>query len=104
MLRSDDGGSFRASFTEEMSKLGVKHVKSSAYNSASNGGAERTVHSIKEFLRKENIKKVTQELLQELTFKVNNHVQNEKTGSAAERFFRRKPKNMLPNTMERKVD
>ena len=55
-------------------------------------------------MRKENIKKVTQELLQEVTFKVNNLVQNEKTGSAAERFFRRKPKDMLPNTMEREVD
>ena len=42
---------------------------------------------------------------QELTFKVNNHLQqNEKKGSTAERFFRRKPKKMLPNTMEREVD
>ena len=40
ILRSDDGGSFRTSFTEEMTRLGVKHVKSSAYNSSSDGGAE----------------------------------------------------------------
>ena len=85
-------------------KLGVKHVKSRAYNTSSNGGAELIVHSIKEFLRKENNKKITQELLQELTFKVNNYVQNEKTDSAAERWFRRKPINMLPNTMERDID
>ena len=82
--------------------MGVRHVKSSAYNSASNSGAERTVRSIEEFFRKENIKKITLDLL--LTFNINNHVQNEKKGSAAERFFRRKPKNMLPNTMERELD
>ena len=55
-------------------------------------------------MRKENINKVTQEILQELIFKVNNHKQMDKKGSAAERFFRRKPKNMLPNSMEREVD
>ena len=55
-------------------------------------------------MRKENINKVTQELLQELTFKVNSHVQNEKKGSAVECFFRGKPKNILPNLMEREVD
>ena len=61
ILRSNDGGSFRTSFTEEMHRLGVKHLKASAYNSSSNGRAERVVRSIKEYLRKENIQKVTQE-------------------------------------------
>ena len=37
----------------------ARNVKSSPCNSASNGGAERTVCSIKEFLRTENIQKVT---------------------------------------------
>ena len=83
ILRSDDGGSFRACFTEEMHKLGVKHGKASAYNSSSNGVAKLVVQSIKEYVRKENIQKVTQELLQKLTFRVNNHIQNRKTGSAA---------------------
>ena len=50
ILRSDYGGSFRGSFTEEMSRLGVKHVKASAYNSCSNGGAKRVLLSIKEYL------------------------------------------------------
>ena len=86
ILRIDDGGRFRANFTEPMKELGVEHVKSSAYNSPSNDGAERTVQSIKSFLRKENIQKVTQELLQTICFKVNNHVQDTLTGSAAERF------------------
>ena len=52
VVRSDDGGSFRISFTEAM---GVRHVKSSPYNSATNGGAESTVKSIKEYLSKEKI-------------------------------------------------
>ena len=104
ILRSDDGGSFRTSFTEEMNRLGVKHVKASAYNSSSNGGAERVVRSIKEYLRKENIQKVTQELLQKLTFQVNNHVQNGRTCTVAERFLRRKAKSLLPNSMGREVD
>ena len=45
---------------KDMHRLGVKHVKASAYNSSSNGGAERVVLSIKEYLREENIQKVTQ--------------------------------------------
>ena len=104
VLRSHDGGSFRANFTEQMKELGVDHVKSSPYNSPSNGGAEQTVQSIKSFLRKENIQKVTQELLHKICFKVNNHVQDALTDSAAERFLRRKPKTLLPNSIEREVN
>ena len=80
VLKSTDGGSFRTTFTEEMDRLGVEHDKSSAYNSASNGGSECTVKSIKSFLRKEGIQRVTQELLQRICFKVNNHVQDGITG------------------------
>ena len=65
---------------------------------------ERTVQHIKSFLRKENIEKVSQELLNKICFKVNNHVQDELTGSPAERFLRRKPKTLLPNSIEREVD
>ena len=102
VLRSDGGGSFRANFTEQMKELGVEHVKSSLYNSPSKGGAERTVQSIKSFLRKENIQKVSQELLHKICFKVNNHVQDALTGSPAERFPKRKPKTLLPNSIEEK--
>ena len=35
---------------------------------------------------------------------MNNHVQDELTGSPAERFQRRKPKTLLPNSIERDVD
>ena len=104
VLRSDGGGSFRASFTKKMEDLGVEHRLSSPYNSSSNGAAERTVRHIKSFLRKENIERVSQELLNKICFKVNNHVQDELTGSPAERFLRRKPKTLLPNSIERDVD
>ena len=58
-------------------------------------------------LRKEKINKInkmTQEILLDLTFKVNNHTQDGKKGSAAECFLWRKPKNLLSNSMEREVD
>ena len=47
---------------------------------------------------------MTQELLQKICFKVNNHVQDGITGSAAKRFFRRKPKSLLLNSVEKEVD
>ena len=50
---------------------------------------------------------MTQELLQELTVKVNNHIQNKKKRSAAKRFFRRKPKNddvLDPHTSTREQE
>ena len=97
-------GKLQNKLQEEMNRLGVKHVKASAYNSSSNGEAEREVRSIKEYLRKENIQKVTQELLQKLTFKVNNHVQNGRTCTVVERFLRRKSKSLLPNSMERDIN
>ena len=43
----------RANFTAQMNNLGVEHVKSSTYNSPSNGGAKRTVQSINQELPKE---------------------------------------------------
>ena len=46
---------------------------------------------------------MTQEILLDLRFKVINHTQDGKKGSAAERFLRRKPKNLLPISMEREV-
>ena len=65
--------------TEEMTRLRVKHVKSSAYNSASNAGAKRVVQSIKQFLRKEGIQRVSQDLLQNMCFKVNRVIIQETT-------------------------
>ena len=62
------------------------------------------VQSIKQFLRKEGIQRVTQDLLQKICFKVNNHTQSGKAGSAAERFLIRKPKSLFLNSMEREVD
>ena len=39
VVRTDRGPSFRESFSEELDKMGVKHVLSSSYNPQSNGGA-----------------------------------------------------------------
>ena len=52
VVRSDGGPSFRESFSEELDKMGVKHILSSSYNPQSNGGAERVVRSLHEVLEK----------------------------------------------------
>ena len=102
--RSDGGGSFRNKFTELMKSVGINHIKTSPYNSKSNGGCERAVRSIKENLRKEGVKKMTQDILDKLTFNINNHPQAGDVGTAAERFFGRAPKSLLPNSLKRFVD
>ena len=60
---SDGAGSFRSSFSNLLKEVGINHVHTSPYNSKSNGGVERSVRSIKDVLRRENIKKVTQQKL-----------------------------------------
>ena len=47
------------------------------YNSKSNGGVERSIRSIKEGLRKDNVKKVTQQKIDELAYLLNQHPQDE---------------------------
>ena len=99
----DDGGNFRTSFIEEMHRLGVKHLEESAYNSSSKGGAERVLRSIKEYLRKENIQRVTQELLQKLTFRVTNKTQNGKSGSAVEHSWGENQKACCQTALKEKL-
>ena len=50
------------------------------------------------------IKKVTQQVLDELPYNINAHPQDESIGSAAERFFGRSPRSCLPNSLNRFVD
>ena len=102
-VRSDGAGSFRTSFTELLRSVGIKHVHTSPYNSKSNGGSERCVCSIKDVLRRDNIKKVTQQKLDEVSYLINQHVQGD-SGSPASRFFGRSPRSCLPNSLERFVD
>ena len=57
-VRSDGAGSFRASFTNLLKEVGINHIHASPYNSKSNSGVERSVRSIKDVLKRENIKQV----------------------------------------------
>ena len=104
VVRSDGGPSFRESFSEELDKMGVKHILSSSYNPQSNGGAERVVRSLREVLEKRGQRRTTQSELSEITFKVNYITQPSGRGSAAERFLKRKPKSLLPGSMEAHID
>ena len=99
-VRSDGAGSFRASFTDLLKSVGINHIHTSPYNSKSNGGVERSVRSIKDVLKRENIKKVTQQKLDEICYLVNQHPQDS-SGTPAERFFGRSPRFCLPNSLTR---
>ena len=101
--RSDGGGTFRAKFSTMLREVGINHVLTSPYNSKSNGGCERSIRSIKEGLRKDNVKKVTQQKLDELAYLLNQHPQDDE-GTPAERFFGRSPRSSLPNSLTRFVD
>ena len=56
-MRSDISGSFRNSFTKKLEKLGVKETHTSPYINQSNGGPERTVGSLKQVLKKREVRK-----------------------------------------------
>ena len=100
---SDGAESFRASFTNLLKEVGINHVHTSPYNSKSNGGMERSVRSIKDVLRRENIKKVTQQKLDKICYLINQHPY-ESSGTPAERFFGHSPRSCLPNSLTRFVD
>ena len=69
-FRSDRGGSFRSRFTTMLKKVGINHVLTSLYNSKSNGGCERSVRSLKDCLKRDKVKNVTQQKLDELNRKL----------------------------------
>ena len=102
--RTDGGGSFRNRFSDLLKSVGIKHVYTSPYNSKSNGGCERAVRSLKDCLKRDGVKKITQEIMDKLTFNINNHPQPGDVGTAAERFFGRAPRSLLPNSLKRFVD
>ena len=80
-------------------EVGVNHVHTSPYNSKSNGGVERSIRSIKDVLRKQEIKKVTQEKLDEITYLINQHPQKGEEGTPG-----RSPRSVLPNSLTRFVE
>ena len=65
-----------------LKEVGINHVLMSPYNSKSNGGCERSVRSLKDCLRRDKVKKVTQLKIDELTYLLNQHSQ-EDSGTAA---------------------
>ena len=84
--------------------MGIKHIKRSAYNAQSNGLVERGVRQVKDVLKKiGKTKKLSNEDLKEIVFDLNAHRQKDQ-GSPHERFFRRRGRNKLPNTIEREID
>ena len=89
--RSDGGGFSRAKFSNLLKDVGINHVLTSPYNSKSNVGVERTVRSLKDVLRRENIKKATQQKIDETTYLNNQHPQDD-SGTLAERFLGRFPR------------
>ena len=102
-IRTDGGPAFRDRFKRYLAKMGIDHSPSSAYNPSSNGLSERGVRQIKDVLKKIK-KKPTNSELREWVFMINNHVQQDGSGTPAQRFFRRGVRTMLPNSIVREVD
>ena len=94
-VKSDNGSSFRKEWEEELKKLGVRVIHSSAYNSQSMGLVERSVRTLKEILHKNN--NLSQLLLNEQIFTVN-------CKDRMARFYGRGVRSGLPNSWERFVD
>ena len=97
-------GSFRKRFSDLLASVGIKHTLTSPYNSKSNGGCERAVRSLKDCLKRDGVKKITQDIMDKLTFNINGHPQEGDVGTANERFFGRAPRSLLPNSLKRFVD
>ena len=101
-VKSDGGPAYQSLFSEFLRGMHVEHRYSSSYHPSSNGQCERGVRSVKEVLKKEG-RTVTKEHLAEVCFKINCN-QEEGTGSRAERFFRRRPRSLLPNSIKRELN
>ena len=71
-----------------MAELGITAIKSSCYNPESNGGAERSVKSLKDQVKKGG-GQLTQLQVAELLFAVNSRDQGLQQGSPITRFLGR---------------
>ena len=100
-VKSDNGASFRQTYEEDIDKLGVRVLHSSAYNNLSMRLLERSVSTLKEILRKNN--SLTQVELKEHIYAINCKEEGE-TGSATTSFMGRGTRTGLPNSWERFVD
>ena len=82
--KSDSGPSFRTTWAEELRKLGVKTIHSSAYNPQSMCQVEKSVRTLKEILKKHG-NNLSQLQLAEMMFAVNSRTQGEQ-GSALTQY------------------
>ena len=81
----------------------MTHIKSSANHSKSNGLVESGVKSLKRVMKRDE-KVPSSERLKQICFQVNNNVSDENAGSPNERFFRRRPKSCIPNSIKQELD
>ena len=87
-----------------MNTTGIRHCVAAAYNSQSNGCAERGVGQIKNLLEKMGRKGVlNQDELNKMVFKLNSHVTSGQ-GSALERFFGRNVGTYQIELVKRRID
>ena len=101
---TDGGPGFGSEFTERCRAIGTHHIKSSAYNPASNGAAERGVGQIKGLLEKIGRRSIlSQDDLNKIVFKLNSNITSNQ-GSALQRFFGRDVGTYQPTLMRKKLD
>ena len=101
-IKTDQGPGFQSGFSDFLKGHHIIHNYTSAYHPKSNGGSQRAVRSIEDVLRRDG-RKITKEILAKVIFAINCH-QEEKSGSRAERFFRRKPRTYPPNSIKKDLD
>ena len=91
--------SFHSRFIEKLKQMGIQHIYTYLSHSKSNSGVDQAIRSVKHYLTRDSIKKVTQELVDRITFSINNHAQDN-SRTPTKRFFGRAPRTYIPNSVE----
>ena len=97
IIRSVGAHCFTYQFQEWCDSLSITHQTSSAYNSPSNGSAERGVKTVKAMFDKDGVR-VGDKLI-EMMFILNRNSNMDGSGSPSEKFFRRRPCSNIPNSL-----
>ena len=100
-IKSDNAACFRQGWEQELGKLGVRVLHSSAYNSQSNGLVERSVRTLKEILVKNG--NLSHLIFQKQIYTIN-YKEDGKTGSDTSRFMGRGTRTRIPNSWDRFID